>query len=969
MKRFSAFVLCVFVLFAAAGTAAEAYSAPSAIQPAALSNVTYQYSSRVKFGDLSGAEAASGGVRMRGTRFSAGDIIVDERNQSSLKILKVNADGTYLTARPAMYELFSEFTIPRQVIVPDAANIVEYGVKGIPVKEYAAQLAGQKGASGGQTLMSGSLPSADMQKMYSLFENRGSKIYRYNGDYLFSSFNLGSGQSSVKLHLEGALGVSPGVVADYSLFHGYEFGFVDAAQFIDLKALLDVKITQEMYCPVFSLDLAIPKLGSVRVGIYLVLDVDGDITLTVKAEEGVIASASVYGSTKFGVPTSFHINKGFDSFSGAECDPMGYIHAGVYVTPLVRLEILGVDVFDAQLRLGFYTYADFTETSMNYGVDAVVHAFVTILDDRTTLVEYHLPILERSKTMREQDQVVYYFSRLCSYQNRVNLAAFTKRPSGSAAPYADPFSDKLPLAEKPLEIWYYADGNDPRDGANMNPTDIYTVTTDQNGCAAVDFRTWNVDVKKGDSIIVKAPGYTGQTDIIKCASPFVTGEAFAGAANMQGDFFEDTVEFETLSGKDLTVLDVPNAAVQFDTQKRIWYEGPVNVFSTDKTTNVTEKAVFTAKKDVTRYSLQKTGLTLKTAGAYDVKPNCELRWQINDSGFRYGSMTDSGKGGQTTRHSIVVHRLAIDQQVPIVDYAGSTVGIQHNVALQLIAVNKGGSKAYTGTANLAVALGEVPSGYVQGPFPPVDLGYVKFPAANVRYPNHFEYYPDAPFPVTLYNAGTIPRLTLGSPVSSSEGTSTQASYRWRWEELKPGVPATVTVTKTYMVKRPAGAPYAVYQKVEVPNLIYQIPNGVDISEFSGIKTARQVISESAGAGAPVSEEEAASRSVYQMRHIVSGMSVTGVALTDPLFSPPPPVIYDLDQLTPGTTDSFNIEFQLEQMLKTDRFVTNPLNDWASGAYKSSPLTGKNSAAITAGTFKNSALLPSLGKNQLKSILK
>ena len=161
-----------------------------------------------------------------------------------------------------------------------------------------------------------------MQKMYQLFESRGSKIYRYNGDYVFSSFSFNSGQSVVKLHLEGALGISPGIVADYSLFHGYEFGFVDAAQFIDLKALLDVKITQEMYCPVFSLEVAIPKLGAVRVGIYLVLNVDGDITLTVRAEEGVIASASVYGSTRFGIPTSFHLNKGFDSFSGAECDPM-----------------------------------------------------------------------------------------------------------------------------------------------------------------------------------------------------------------------------------------------------------------------------------------------------------------------------------------------------------------------------------------------------------------------------------------------------------------------------------------------------------------------------------------------------------------------------------------------------------------------------------------------------------------------
>ena len=964
MKKAAIFVLCLLLVFSASAFPAEAYARTETETPASVSNVTYRYNSRVKFSDLSGAAVSGGATKILGASFSAGDIVVDETSERSLKILKVNADGTYLTARPTMYELFSEFTIPRQTIFPTAANTTEYGVKGIPAEEYAALLA-EKGG-GGQKLMSGSVPSADMQKMYQLFESRGSKVYRYNGDYVFSSFNLGSGQSSVKLHLEGALGISPGIVADYSLFHGYEFGFVDAAQFIDLKALLDVKITQEMYCPVFSLDVPIPKLGAVRVGIYLVINVDGNITLTVKAEEGVVASASVYGSTKFGIPTSFHINKGFDSFSGAECDPMGYIHAGVYVTPLVQLEILGVDVFDAQLRLGFYAYADFTETTMNYGVDAVVHAFVTILDDRTTLIEYHLPILERSKTMRAQDEVVFYFSRLCSYQDRINLAAFMKRPSGSAEPYADPFSDKLPFANRNLEIWYYAAGNDPQGGANPNPTAKYTVTTDANGCAGVDFKTWNLDVSKGDSLIVKAPGFNGQTDIIRAASPFVTGEAFQGAANMQGDYFEDSVDFQAPSGKDLTALDVPNAEVQFDTRKRIWYEGPVTVYSTDKTTHATEKAVFTAKKDVLKYTLQKPGLNVASLSAYDVKPNCELRWQISDSGYLYGTSTPSGAGGLTTRHSVVVRRLTIDQEVPIEDYYGAAVGVQHNVTLQLVAVNKGGAKAYTGTADLRVALGEVPPDYVQGPFPPRDLGYVKFPAANVRYPNHFEYYPDAPFPIPLYEAKDLPPLTLGDAVSSSEGTSTQAAYRWRWEELKPDIPATITVTRGYTVLSPTGAPSTIYKKVEVPNIVYQAPKDMDLSAFHGVLTAKQVVSANAGASEPVSEEDAASRSVFQTRHIVSGMSVTGVPLPDPPFSPPAPLIYNLDELTPGVADSFNLAFQLERMRNADRFVVNPMGDWASGAYKSSALTGKNTAVKAAVTIRNAAALPSWAAGYVRS---
>jgi len=941
-------------------------SAAQITMPASITNVSYKYNDRVKFIDLSHVTATGESLKIPGTSLSAGDVIVDESGQKSLKILKVNGDGTYITTRPTMYDLFSEFEIPRQIIEPNEANIVEYGIKGISASEYASILAKESGTSGTQKLMSGDVPSADMKKMYDLFERPGSGIYQFNGDYTFSSFNTGDGSSSVKLHLEGAVGVSPGIVAEYSLSNGYEFGFVDAAQFIDLKALLDVKIDQEMYCPVFAFTVPIPKLGELDLGVYLVLDVDGNITLTVKAEEGIIASASVYGSTKYGIPTSFHVNKYFDSFFGAECDPMGYIHAGVYITPLVRLEILSVDVFDAQLRLGFYAYADFTETTMNYGVDFVIHAFVTILDHRKALIEHHIPIIERSKTMRAQDDVIYYFSRLCNYQDRINVAAFTKRQVASTEPYPDPFSDKLAFANRTLEAWYYASGNDPQGGGNQNPTKIVTVTTDANGCASIDFKSLGIDISKGDTIFIKAPGFTGQTDVIQATNPFLIHDRYLGSAGLQGDFFNDTVEFETPSGRDLTELDVPNAEVEFVTKERIYYEGPVVVYSTDKTTNATETAGFTAQKDVTQYALKKPGLNIISLSDYDIKPNCELRWQIMDSGYTYGTTVPSGKGGLETRHNIVVHRLTMDQQVPIEDYEGNPIGLQHNITLQLIAVNTGGSRPYTGTADLYVALGEVPAGYVQGSFPPRDLGYAKFPAADVRYPNHFEYYRDAPFPVLLYEAKDLPNLVLGSAVSSSEGTSTEASYKWRWEEIKPDIPPTVTVTESYTIQSPTGAPITIYEDVEVPNIIYKNPYFQILVGFSNMKPSYIVTSPTAGASVPASEEEAFSRSIYQMRHIVSYMSVSGVPLPDPPFSPPAPVIYDLGELTPGDANEFNIEFQLEQMLENDQMIVNPLSEWSSGAYKSFALTGKNTAVTGPVIIKNSAALPTWAAGYISS---
>ncbi len=191
-KRVLSSILCVVMLFLLIGVPLEA-SAVQITKPVSITNVSYKYNDRVKFIDLSDVTASGDSLKIPGSSLSAGDIIVDNTGQKSLKILKVNGDGTYITARPTMYDLFSEFEIPRQIIEPNEANIVEYGIKGISASEYASILAKESGTSGTQKLMSGDVPSADMKKMYDLFERPGSGIYQFTGDYTFSSFSTGDG--------------------------------------------------------------------------------------------------------------------------------------------------------------------------------------------------------------------------------------------------------------------------------------------------------------------------------------------------------------------------------------------------------------------------------------------------------------------------------------------------------------------------------------------------------------------------------------------------------------------------------------------------------------------------------------------------------------------------------------------------------------------------------------------------------
>ncbi len=176
----------------------------------------------------------------------------------------------------------------------------------------------------------------------------------------------------------------------------------------------------------------------------------------------------------------------------------------------------------------------------------------------------------------------------------------------------------------------------------------------------------------------------------------------------------------------------------------------------------------------------------------------------------------------------------------------------------------------------------------------------------------------------------------------------------------------MTVTESYTIQSPTGAPITIYEDVEVPNIIYKKPYFQILVGFSNMQPSYVITSPTAGASVPASEDEAASRSIYQMRHVVSGMSVSGVPLPDPPFSPPAPVIYNFDELTPGTVDAFNIEFQLEQMLKNGQMIVSPLSEWSSGAYKSFALTGKNMAVTAPITIKNAAALPTWAAGYIRS---
>ena len=206
--------------------------------------------------------------------------------------------------------------------------------------------------------------------------------------------------------------------------------------------------------------------------------------------------------------------------------------------------------------------------------------------------------------------------------------------------------------------------------------------------------------------------------------------------------------------------------------------------------------------------------------------------------------------------------------------------------------------------------------------------------------------------MVLYEKKDAPDLVVdpsnnkpGTVEAGDVGTVSQAHYFWRWEERVPDVPPTVSVDAERTTFGPTGAPITVIETEERPNVRYLSPFRLDLSEFQDVPISYTVYDPMAGKGFTPGElqgTEPITRDIYQMRHIVSGMTVEGVPFDDPAFSPPAPIVLKEPEFVTDASRKFDIEFQLHLMKEhSDRFVVSPLERSIFQQYKTAPAIVRN----------------------------
>ncbi|MGE5473952.1 MAG: copper amine oxidase N-terminal domain-containing protein [Ignavibacteriales bacterium] len=481
--------------------------ANNALKPVQIQNVKYTYQKAVKNVDLTKYINDDGLVTAPdGQDVNPGTILVDEDMKTSLYVIGKKSDGTLIVRVPSMNEVFSDFEIPEQIVKYNDANIVD-----LQPAIRDARLGINKGTGVGQvniikgiTLKQPSLPqgtSTGKQQVYSLgSENDKQKVLDAISDSMIYEFNktlldaYDENGNKMVVKASGKVGFDANLITKYTAFKGYKFG-LEGAEYFNLKVKLDVKMNKELYIPITGFDIPF-AVGNVRAGLFLVVGVNGDVTLVVSGDEGVRVEAGIGGDTSFCIPTSFGPYESHNVYFAAECDPQGQITANTFLTPSIYLRALDMDVIKSELRIGFKAYANVNADQMKYGVNAVAQFFIKVLGKGKNIFCVDFPLFTRQKVYRGG---FTFYGDLCAYRDDMIGSVFKAEEAGKERnPEVDPFSDKEPYSG-PIQICFY------KNGQTTAPYKTIDDKTDEQGRITHCFTNEGIDVVKGDSIRIVVP--------------------------------------------------------------------------------------------------------------------------------------------------------------------------------------------------------------------------------------------------------------------------------------------------------------------------------------------------------------------------------------------------------------------------------------------------------------------------------
>jgi len=428
------------------------------IKPATFQNLQYQLAPGVEWLD----EQSTRTIVQKSQNGRIAKDLLPRWNLTAPKTFIHRDTGVMLTFIPegnqldiqsgADQDVLAEITLPLQKVPLNAANIF-FVAPGVQVQSRT-----QKSANG----------------------NSGEGFtYTFNKQKTLPGYD--QEDKKIEVALEGALFIqNPTLEAEYSKNGGYRFVF-HGLQTADVKARLLMDIKKEVKIPItgYKIDSDVCK---VNIGVFLVLGVDGEITMECRVSEQFRITAGFRGDTDYYIPTSvkkvcdvdFEINE-------PEITLDGKVQGLAAVSAEISCKVLGKANVTLTPRIGLKVDAAM-EKSDTEKLDVKGKAFFDIqgkvayksFDKKKKLYSNEYPLFHYYKEKGSRYQVV--ISEACAFRDLISGEVLKIVDlSGNQSPYQGAVEAKIT--------------------ALNGQTKIVSATTDARGRFQVGY-----DLKNGDTV-------------------------------------------------------------------------------------------------------------------------------------------------------------------------------------------------------------------------------------------------------------------------------------------------------------------------------------------------------------------------------------------------------------------------------------------------------------------------------------
>ena len=424
-------------------------------KPGEFQNVSYRYAGNVK--PLTAAQKSQISLKEDGILDLSGKTFVPHPNtvyvdpQSDLVFQTEPVDETQMIIlRPKMSAVFDDIEIPQQEVKVTLANTVSMA-EGIVAS--AVQTGGD---------------------------------YAVNLQFDSIKFLLDEAkEGSLTATLVGqVLLTNPRVEGKYSKNGGYQLVFKTSEQ-VDLKVYTTVKAKKEIKEPVWGTVINAGDLGKCELGLFLLINMEGEVTLAFEIHQGLEMALGAKGSTFYYIPTSIRNISELEQWCDIDYNIRAKMKAFAGLQSTANLKIKGYNALDVYVNGGMEGTVETDGSTLDADIGFRIKAGGKVVSKKFTLVDKYYSLWK----LQQPDYKGYsmLIHEACAYGDyvvgEIQSLADSKTMAGlkDTVPYSGPFT----LIVKHPD----------------SKTNQYPAQTDAEGL----FVARDVPLKKGDMVMIKMP--------------------------------------------------------------------------------------------------------------------------------------------------------------------------------------------------------------------------------------------------------------------------------------------------------------------------------------------------------------------------------------------------------------------------------------------------------------------------------